>query len=79
MAATMLQSIPRFYAKISEKYLFITAKTFGKYIVLRDYCIAHHDDKTSLPVFKNHIILFVEIGKLLHKLDTFCFTYQYVY
>ena len=79
MAAIMLQTIPSFYAKISEKSLFISAKTYEKFIVCKDYCIAHHDEKTCpLPVCNYHIILLGEIEELLHKLDTFCFTYQHL-
>ena len=79
MAAIMLQTIPSFYAKISEKSLFISATTYEKYIVCKDYCIAHHHDKTcSLPACKYHIILLGEIEELLHKSDTFCFTHQHV-
>ena len=75
----MLQTIPSFYAKISEKSLFISAKTYEKIIVCKDYCIGHHDDKTCfLPACKYHIILLGETGELLHKLVTFCFTYQHV-
>ena len=78
MAAIFLRTIPSFYAKISEKSLFISSK-HEKYIVCKDYCIAHHDDKTcSLPACNYHIILLGEIEELLHKLDTFCFTYQHV-
>ena len=72
MVAIMLETIPSFYAKISEKSLFISTKTYGKYIVCKDYCITHHDDKTySLPARKYHIILVGEIEELLHNLDTF--------
>ena len=79
MAAIMLQTIPSFNAKISEKSLFISAKIYEKFIVCKDYCIAHHDDKTCpLPACKYHNILLGEIEELLHKLDTFCFTYQHV-
>ena len=79
MAAIMLQTIPSFFAKISEKSLVISAKTYENYIVCKDYCIAHQDDKTcSLPACKHHNILFGEIEEMLHKLDTFCFTYQHV-
>ena len=79
MAAILLQTIPSFYAKVSEKILFISAKTYEKFIVCKDYCIAHHDDKTCLfPACNYHIILIGEIEELLHKLDTFCFTYQHV-
>ena len=79
MAVIMLQTIHSFYAKISEKSLIFSAKTYEKYIVCKDYCIAHHDDKTcSLPCCKCHNILLGEIEEMLHKLDTFCFTYQHV-
>ena len=79
MAAIMLQIIPSFYAKISEKVSLFLQKTFEKYIVCKDYCIAHHDDKTfSSPVCKYHILLLGEDEELRHKLDTFCFTYQHV-
>ena len=79
MAAIMLQTIPSFYAKISEKSLFISANTYQKYIVCEDYCIAHHDNKTCfLPSCKYHILLLGNVEELLKKLDTFCFTYQQV-
>ena len=79
MAALMLQSIPSFYTKFSEKSLLISASKFEKYIVCKDYCIAHHDDKTCfLPACKYHIILLGYVEELLKKLDTFCFTYQHV-
>ena len=79
MAAIMLQSIPSFYTKFSEKNLFISASTYEKYIVCKDYCIAHHDDKTCfLPACKYHILLLGNVEELLKKLDTFWFTYQHV-
>ena len=75
----MLQTTPSFYAKIAEKTLFLSAKTNEKYIICKYYCIAHHDDKTcSLPACKYQIILLGEIEELLHKLNTFCFTYKHV-
>ena len=40
MAAIMLQTIPSFYAEISEESLFISAKNIRKFIVCKDYCIA---------------------------------------
>ena len=79
MAAIMLQSIPSFYAKISEKSLFISATTYEKYNVEKDYCIAHHNDKTCfLPACKYHFVLLGNVQELLKKLDTFCVTYQHV-
>ena len=79
MAAIMLQTIPSFYAKNSEKSLFISATAFEKNIVCKDYCIAHHNDKTCfLPACKYHIVLPGNVQELLKKLDTFCFTYQHV-
>ena len=79
MAAIMLQTIPSFYAKISEKSLFISATTYEKYIVCKDYCIAQNNEKTCfLPACKYHIVLLGNVQELLKKLDTFCFTYQHV-
>ena len=79
MAAIMLQSIPSFYAKISEKSLFISATTYERYIVCKDYCIAHHNEKTCfLPACKYHIVLLGNVQELLKKLDSFYFTYQHV-
>ena len=79
MAAIMLQTIPSFYTKLSEKSLSISVNTYEIYIVCKDYCIAHHDDKTCfLPSCKYHILLLGNVGELLKKLDTYCFTYQHV-
>ena len=75
MAAIMLQSIPSFYTKFSEKSL--SASTYEKYIVYTDYCIPHHKS-CFLPACKYHIILLGNFEGLLKKLDTFCFTYQHV-
>ena len=79
MAAIMLQTITSFYTKLSGKSLFISANTYEKYIVCKDYCIAHHDDKTCfLFSCKYHILILGNAEELLKKLDTFCFTYQHV-
>ena len=79
MAAIPLQTIPSFYAKISEKSLFISATTYENFIVCKDYCIAHHNEKTCfLPACKYHIVLLGINQELLKKLDTFCFTCQHV-
>ena len=59
--------------------LFISANTYEIYIICKDYCVTHHDDKTCfLPSCKYHIILLGNDEELLRKLDTFCFTYQHV-
>ena len=79
MTAFMLQAIPSFHAKIQKKSFFISENTFEKYIVCKDYCIAHHDDMTCfLPACKDYFILLGGTEELLHKLDTFCFTYRHV-
>ena len=79
MAAIMLQTILSFYTKLSEKFLFISAKTYEKYIVFIDYWIAHRDEKTCFSAAcKYHIIVLGIVEELLKKLDTFCFTYQHV-
>ena len=70
---------PQLYAKSSEKSLFISATPYEKYIVCRDYCIAHHNEETCfLPTCEYHIVLHRNVQELLKKLDTFCFTYQHV-
>ena len=75
----MLKAIPSFYTKISEKCLFISANTYEKYIVCKDYCIAHHNDKSCfLPSCRYHTILLGNDEELVKKLETFCFTYQHL-
>ena len=65
--------------KIFQKSFFISANTYEKHIGCKKHCIAHHDDKTCfLPACKDHITLLGEIEELLHKLDTFSFTYRHV-
>ena len=79
MAAIKLETIPSFYAKISEKSRFIFATTYEKYLVCKDYCIAHHNEKTCfLPACKYHIVLLGKAKELLKELGTFCLTYQHV-
>ena len=79
MAAVMLQVIPSFYTSHSKNSLFISANTYEKYIVSKEYCIAGHDDKMCfLPNCRYHIILLGNIKELLQKLDAFCFNYQHV-
>ena len=47
--------------------------------VCKDYCIAHHNEKTCfLPACKYHIVLLGNVQELVKKLDSFCFTYQRV-
>ena len=89
MIAIMLQTTLRFYTKTSEEGLFISANTYEKYIVCKDYCIAHHNDKTwFLPSCKYHIIQLGNGEELLKKLDnfaspinmwTFCIHYSSTY
>ena len=75
----MLQTIPSFYANFAEKNMFVSAKTYEKYLVCKDYCVAHHGDTTcSLPVCKYHILLFGENEDMLPNLDKFCFSYQHL-
>ena len=79
MAAVMLQVIPSFYTSYSNNSLFISANTYEKYIVSKEYRIAGHDDKMCfLPNCRYHIILIGNIKELLQKLDAFCFNYQHV-
>ena len=79
MAAVMLQVIPCFYTNYPINSLFISADTYEKYIMYKEYCIARHDDKMCfLPNCRYHIIQIGNIKELLQKLDAFCFSYQHV-
>ena len=79
MAAVMLQVIPSFYTNFSKNRLFISANTYEKNSVSKEYCFARHDDRMCfLPNCRYHIILKGNIKELLRKLDAFCFKYQHV-
>ena len=81
MAAVMMQGIPNFYSLYSRKSVYISATTYEKYLVSKDYGLAQHNDSMcSVPNCKYHILLIAEkdINVLMEKLDTFCFTYQLV-
>ena len=65
--------------KNSGKSLFVSATTYEENTICKDYCIAHHNEKTCfLPACKNHIVPLGNVQELLKKLDTFYFTYQHV-
>ena len=79
MAAGMLQVIPSFSTIYLKNSLFISANTYEKHIVSKEYCIAGYDDKMCfLPNWRYHIVLKRNIKELLQKLDAFCFIYQHV-
>ena len=79
MAAVMLQVIPSFYTIYSKNSLFISANTYEKYILSKQYCIALHDDMMCfLPNCRYHNILTGNNKDLLQKLDAFCFNHQHV-
>ena len=74
----MLQVISSFYTNCSKNSLFISANTYEKFVVSKEYCIARHDDKMCfLPNCRYHLILKGNI-KDLQKLDAFCFNHQQV-
>ena len=65
MAAVMLQVIPSFYTNYSKNKLFISAYTYQKFIVSKEYCIARHDENMCfLPNCRYHIILTGNIKEL---------------
>ena len=79
MAAVMLQVISSFYTSYSKNRLFVSANTYEKYIVCKEYCVARHDDKMCfLPNCRYHIFLIGNIKDLLQKLGSFHFNYQHV-
>ena len=66
----------QFYANYSKNSLLISANTYEKNIVCKEYCIVCNDDKMCfLPIFRFHIILIGNIKELLQKMDAFCFNY----
>ena len=78
MTGAMLQVIPSFYTNYSKNNLFISANTYEKNFVSKEYCIARHDDKICfLPNCRYHSILIGNNKELLQKLDAFCFNYQH--
>ena len=78
MASVMLQVIPSISTNYSKNSLFISADTYEKYIVSKEYCTARHDKTCFLPNCSYHVILIGNIKELLQNLDAFCFNYQHV-
>ena len=77
MVAVMLKAIPSFYTRYSKNSLFISANTYEKLIVSKEYCTARHDDKMCFqPNCRYHIFLIgsikelLEIGYILFQLPT---------
>ena len=69
---------PAFTQKFQKK-VSISAATYQIYIVCKDYCIDHHNEKTCfLPACKNHFVLLGNVQELLKNVDKFSFTYQHV-
>ena len=63
-AAVRLRGIPSFRARNSEECLIL--QTYKKYIVSKEYCIAHHDDKACLqPNCRYHSKITGDIEEML--------------
>ena len=79
MAAVSLRVILSFYTNYSKNTLFVSANTYEKYIVSKEYCVARHDDKMCfLPNCRYQIIRISNSKELLRKMDAFFFNYQYL-
>ena len=75
----MLRVTPSFFTSYSKNSLSISANTYEKNFLSKEYCIARHDDKMCfLPNCRYHNILIGNIKDLLQKLVAFCFNYQHV-
>ena len=75
----MFQVILSFFENFSENRLFISANTLEKYIVSKEFCIVHHDDKMCfLLKCSCHKTLLGGIKEFLQKLDALFSTYQHV-
>ena len=80
MAAVMLQVIDSFHKSYSKDSLFISANTFEKHIVSKEYCNARHDDKMCfLPICRYHNFEMGDKEELLQKLYAFCFNNLHVH
>ena len=79
LTALMLQVTPCFWTKQPKNGFFVSANTYGFYILNKEYCTAHHDDKMCFPsIFRYHIWLIGDIKEFLQHMDAFCFNYQYL-
>ena len=79
MTAVILQVSPSFYENYSKNSLFNSANTYEKFIVCKEYCSAHYDNKICFPLnCRYYIILIGNIKDFLQKLFAFCFNYQHV-
>ena len=74
MAAVLLQVIPRFI-QLYQKTVFLFLQTHEKYIVVKKYFIARHDDKMCfLPNCRSPEILIGDIKRVPTK--SLCFLFQ---
>ena len=65
--------------KFFKSSLFISANTYEKYTVSKDYCTARQDDKMCfLPNCRYHVILMEDFKGFQQTLDPICFNYQHV-
>ena len=60
MAAVLLEPIPRVHGKIFRKDSVFSANTFEKFIVSKESCIAHDDNKTCFLAQCKYRILLVD-------------------
>ena len=75
----MLQVMSSFITTYSNNSLLVSANTYEKNILSKEYCTACHDDKMCFqPYRRHHIIRIGKIKELLQQLDAFCFNYQHV-
>ena len=66
-----------FSAIYSRNRLKISANTFERYILSKDYCIAHYDENMwFLPNCTFHVLI-GDIKEVLQKWETFGFNYQH--
>ena len=79
MTAVFLQVILIFYTNYSKNNLIISANTWEKYVVSKEYRSAHDNDKMRfLPNCRYHIILLGDIEEMLEKLDAFRISFRHV-
>ena len=81
MVAAMLQDymIPVCFTIYSRNSPVVSASTYEKFIMSKEYCVARHDDKMCFPPkCRYRISLIRNIKELVQKLDALCVNYQHV-
>ena len=79
MAVVLLQVIPSFFINYPKNTILYSEKANEKYIVSKEYCSDHHNDKMCfLPNCRCQNTLIGDNKDLLQKMDGLCINYQHM-